>query len=270
MRKSIPLSFAIISVPFAVSAAELNAGSNLETVVVTATRTEQPRDVTGTSLSVITAADLAAEQIDVATDTLNETPGLTVVRNGGIGQVTTIDIRGPAAGQTLVLIDGVRINDPSTTDGEALLADVFVNNTDRIEILRGPQSTLYGSDAIGGVVNISTRRGGATPFAMAATAEGGSLGTYRLNAAANGTVNAVEYGGAINFYNTQGIAAADTRPLNVNPDPYRNFGATGNIRVHLSDAVSFDLRGYSANAKTGFDGFPPPNFTLQYTGEYGT
>jgi len=270
MRKSIPLSFVIISLPFAGSAADLNAGNNLETVVVTATRTEQPREITGTSLSVITGADLAAEQIDVVTDALKEMPGLTVVRNGGIGQITTIGIRGAEAGQTLVLVDGVRINDPSTTDGEALLADVFVNNTERIEILRGPQSTLYGSDAIGGVVNILTKRGGATPFSMMATAEGGSLGTYRLNAAANGTVDAVEYGGAINFYNTQGIAVAGTRPINVNPDPYRNLDATGNIRVRVIDAVSLDLRGYSVNAKTVFDGFPPPNFTLQYTGEYGT
>jgi vitamin B12 transporter len=270
MRKSILLSFAILSLPCAVSAADLTTGNNLETVVVSATRTEQPREITGSSLSVITAADLAAEQITVMTDALKETPGLTVVRNGGAGQITTIGIRGAEAGQTLVLIDGVRINDPSTTDGEALLADLFVANTDRIEILRGPQSTLYGSDAIGGVVNILTKRGGATPFSAIATAEGGSLGTYRLNAAANGTVDAVEYGGAINFYNTQGIAAADSRPLNVNPDPYRNLSASGNIRVHVTDAVSFDLRGYSVNARTVFDGFPPPNFTLQYTGEYGT
>src|SRR5579864_6585050 len=141
MRKSIPLSFAIISLPFAVSAADLNPANNLETVVVTATRTEQPREITGTSLSVIDAADLAVEQIAAVSDALKETPGLTVVRNGGTGQITTIGIRGAEAGQTLVLIDGVRINDPSTTDGEALLADVFANNTDRIEILRGAQST---------------------------------------------------------------------------------------------------------------------------------
>ena len=273
MRKFVPLALSIIGfipAPSPVSAADINPGNNLESVVISATRTEQPREVTGTSLSVITAADLAAEQVAVVTDALKETPGLSVVRNGGVGQTTTIGIRGSEAGQTLVLIDGVRINDPSATDGEAILSDVFVNNTDRIEILRGPQSTLYGSDAIGGVVNILTRRGGSTPFAIAGTAEGGSFGAYRLNVGVSGTADAVEYGGAINYYNTQGIAAADSRPITANPDAYRNLGATGNIRVHLTDAVSVDLRGYSASARTAFDGYPPPNYTLQYTGEYGT
>ncbi len=84
-----------------------------------------------------------------------------------LGQTTTISLRGAEPGQSLVLIDGVRINDPSTTDDRRVLGDVLVNNIDRIEILRGPQSTLYGSDAIGGVVNILTKRGGDTPFARA-------------------------------------------------------------------------------------------------------
>ena len=92
-----------------------------ETVVVTATRTPQPLDKTGTSMSVITADDIKVQQIDVVTDILAETPGLTVNRNGGAGQPTTISIRGAETGQTVVLIDGVRINDPSATDEGAIL-----------------------------------------------------------------------------------------------------------------------------------------------------
>jgi vitamin B12 transporter len=259
----------IVAVATAVStgakAAEPAPG-NLETVVVSATRSEQPRDLTGTSVSVITAGDLETEHIDIVTDALSETPGLTVVRNGGPGQTSFIGLRGALAGQTLVLIDGVRINDPSAPDGSALLWDVLVNNIDRIEVLRGPQSTLYGSDAIGGVVDILTRRG--APFSLIASAEGGSFGTFRINAAASGTISNVEYGGGINLYTTQGIAAADTRPASLNPDGYRNLGATANVRAPVTTNISIDARVWYVNAETAFDGFPPPNFTLQYTGEY--
>ena len=259
----------IVAVATAVStgakAAEPAPG-NLETVVVSATRSEQPRDLTGTSVSVITAGDLETEHIDIVTDALRETPGLTVVRNGGPGQTSFIGLRGALAGQTLVLIDGARINDPSAPDGSALLWDVLVNNIDRIEVLRGPQSTLYGSDAIGGVVNILTRHGG--PFSLIASGEGGSFGTFRINAAASGTVSDVEYGGGINLYTTQGIAAADTRPANLNPDGYRNLGATANVRAPVTTNISIDARVWYVNAETAFDGFPPPDFSLQYTGEY--
>ena len=248
-------------------AAETAPGDNLETVVVSATRSEQRRDLTGTSVSVITAGDLATEHINIVTDALAETPGLTVVRNGGPGQETTIGLRGAQAGQTLVLIDGVRINDPSAPDGSAILQDVMVNNIDRIEVLRGPQSTLYGSDAIGGVVDILTKRGG--PFSLTASGEGGSFGTFRINAAASGTISDIEYGGGINLYTTQGIAAADTRPANLNPDAYRNLGVTANVRAPVTTNISLDARVWYVNSETAFDGFPPPDFTLQYTGEYG-
>ena len=248
-------------------AAEPAPGDNLETVVVGATRSEQPRDLTGTSVSVISAGDLATQHINIVTDALTETPGLTVVRNGGPGGFTSIGLRGAEAGQTLVLIDGVRINDPSAPDGSAILSDLLVNNIDRIEVLRGPQSTLYGSDAIGGVVNVLTKRGG--PFSFIAGGEGGSFGTFRINAATSGTVSDVEYGGGVNLYTTNGIAAADTRPANLNPDAYRNLGATANLRAPLSANISVDARIWYVNSEAGFDGFPPPDFTLQYTGQYG-
>ena len=261
--------FALSPVLIPVVAADDPATANLDTVVVTATRTDQPRALTGESISVITAADLSSAQAVVVADALAQTPGLTIVRNGGIGQTTSIGMRGALTGQTLMLIDGVRINNPSAPDGSAILADLLVNNVERIEVLRGPQSTLYGSDAIGGVVNILSQRGGAKPGELGASAEAGSLASYRANIAAHGTDGAIEYGAAVNYYRTAGISAADARDGNPEADGYRNVGATGNIRWQLGEAVSIDARGYYVAARTAFDGYPPPDYSFQDTLEYG-
>lgn len=231
----------------------VDAHADVETVVVTATRTPQPLEDTGESLSVITEGDLENRQIDFLTDALQSTPGVMVDRNGGPGQLSTVSIRGAEAGQTLLLLDGVRLNDPGTTDDTALLGDLLVSNVERIEILRGPQSTLYGSDAIGGVVNVITRRGGSTPLALTATGEGGTLDTLHFNLAANGTDDGIEYGAGLNAYDTRSVSAADSRNGNPEPDPYLNYSATGNVRVPLMDAASLDLRAYYVHAHAAFD-----------------
>ncbi|HEY4974095.1 MAG TPA: TonB-dependent receptor, partial [Steroidobacteraceae bacterium] len=197
------------------------------------------------------------------------TPGLTVSRTGGPGQNTNLYIRGAEPGESLVLIDGIRINDPSAPDGEAILGDLLNNNIDRIEVLRGPQSTLYGSDAIGGVVNILTQRGAPGPLSLRVEAQGGTFDTQRYNAALNGTDGPLEYGAALNYYDTRGISAADARNGNSEPDGYRNFGATANLRLHASDYLSLDLRGFYIRSHTDIDGFPPPNFSFQDDPEFG-
>jgi vitamin B12 transporter len=246
----------LYSLPFLLGlTAAAHAADGSELVVVTATRTAQPADRTGESVSVITGEDLKLQQTVSVTDALQLTPASIVVRNGGVGQNATVSLRGAEVGQSLVLIDGVRINDPSSVDNQALLGDVLVNDIDRVEILRGPQSTLYGSTAIGGVVNIITRTGGDRPFDLHASAEGGSFDTYRLNAGANGSYDRVDYGGAVNYFSTGGISAADKADGNPETDGYRNIGATGNVRVHVLEGVSVDLRGYYAAARSDVDGY---------------
>jgi vitamin B12 transporter len=236
----------------------------VETIVVSATRTEQPAEKTGASITVFTADDLKTQQTVALVDILKQTPSLVINRNGGLGQPASISLRGGEAGQTVVLIDGVRVNDPSTTDNSAAAAvgDLLTNNVERVEVLRGPQSTLYGSDAIGGVINVISKRGGDLPFALTASLEGGSFGTIHTNVAANGTAGMVEYGAAANYFNDTGISAADLRNGNPEKDGYRNFGATFNVRVHLSDMVSADARGYYTHGHDGFDDNfgGPPNF----------
>jgi len=251
------------------SAAGAAAAADLQQVVVTATRTAQPLDRTGSSMSVISAADLDMRQTLIVTDILAQTPGLTVSRNGGPGQSTSVYIRGAEPGESLVLIDGVRINDPSAPDGEAILGDLLNNNIDRIEVLRGPQSTLYGSDAIGGVVNILTQRGGPGPLSLRVEAQGGTFDTQRFNTAANGTEGALDYGAAVNYYDTRGVSAADARNGNTEPDGNVNLGATANVRIHANDQISFDLRGFYLRSHTEIDGFPPPTFAFRDDPEFG-
>jgi vitamin B12 transporter len=262
----------LMLLPFALASGVAPAwadGELPESVVITATRSPEPLNLTGTSVSVVTGADLQRQQILVLSDALAATPGADISRNGGVGQTTSLSLRGSAAGQSVVLIDGVPINDPSAPNGEAVMGDLLVNNISRVEILRGPQSTLYGSDAIGGVVNILTKLGGDSPFAPQFDTEGGSFGTYRMNAAANGTVDQTEYGIAANYFSTTGTSAADSRKGNTEPDGHRNFGLMGNARVHLTTAVSIDLRAYYDDARTDFDGYPPPTYTLRDDPEYG-
>jgi|tagenome__1003787_1003787.scaffolds.fasta_scaffold20967877_2 vitamin B12 transporter len=263
------LSLALLGTLTSVARAD-DAG---ESVVVTATRTPQPAEKTGESISIITARDLKTQQIVSLTDVLQQIPGLIAVRNGGLGQNATVSIRAAEAGQTLVLVDGARINDLSTVDNEALLGDLLVNNIERVEILRGPQSTLYGSDAIGGVMDVITRRGGGIPFALQANAEGGSFDTYHFNLAANGSSGDVEYGAAANFLHTNGISAADKRNGNPETDGYTNAGGTENLRVHLTDTISVDLRSYYTNAQDHFDDnfvfVPPATFRVADSPAYG-
>jgi vitamin B12 transporter len=243
--------------------------NSLVPLVVTATRTAQPVDRTGTSMSVISGTDIDTQQLTFVSDALAQTPGVSVSRDGGPGQTTSLFIRGAEAGESLILVDGIRINDPSAPDGAAVLGDLLVNSINRIEILRGPQSTLYGSDAIGGVVNVLTERGGAQPFAGTLEAQGGTYDTYRLNGAAHGTVGELDYGGAVNYYDTRGISAACACDGNTEPDGYRNLGVTANLRYHATDAISIDLHGFYTKSHTDIDGYPPPNYTFQDDPEFG-
>jgi vitamin B12 transporter len=245
------------------------SAADLGQVVVTATRTAQPLDHTGTDMWVLPGADLQSAQRLVLSDALAQLPGVAVTRNGGPGQTTSLYLRGADAGQSLVLIDGVRINDPSAPDGAPNLGDLLISDIDRVEVLRGPQSTLYGSDAIGGVVNLITRRGGNAPLTLQLDAEDGSYRTTRYNGAVSGTDGALEYGGAVNYYNTTGISAADARSGNTEPDPYTNLGAIGSVRIHLGDSWSLDLRALYTRSRSAFDGYPPPDYVFTDDPEFG-
>jgi vitamin B12 transporter len=126
----------------------------LDPVVVTATRTETPLSQTTRSVTVITATEIAAQGVQTVADVVRNVPGLEVVRTGAVGGTTSVFTRGGEANFTLILIDGVAVNQ---SGGNFDLANLTVDNIDRIEVIRGPASTLYGSGAVSGVIHIRAR-----------------------------------------------------------------------------------------------------------------
>ncbi len=158
----------------------------LPDLVVTATRTPLAISQAGSAISVITSEEIARESPKSVANAFRRVPGLSVVETGGPGGTTSVRIRGGEARHTLVLIDGVRVNDPSSGSAEFDFANLVATDIERIEVLRGPQSALYGSDAMGGVINIITRKGKGAPR-VSASVEGGSYGTKAARAAVLGS-----------------------------------------------------------------------------------
>jgi outer membrane cobalamin receptor len=194
-----------------------------ESVVVSASQLDVPLSLVADSASVITARDIEARQLETVADALRLVPGLDVARNGGRGSVTSVFARGGESDYSLVLINGVRVN---AFGGGFDFSQLPSSNVERIEAVRGPGSALFGSDAIGSVVQIVTRRGG-KPRADA-TLEAGSLATTRLTASSSGSRGRWNWGGAIERVSSDGFTGiAPATGERVSNDDYRSHQATG-------------------------------------------
>ncbi|WP_375207403.1 TonB-dependent receptor plug domain-containing protein [Hyphococcus sp.] len=223
-------------------------------VIVTALRAPTPVSETGSSVSVITAEEIIERQYVFAADALRDAAGVAIAQNGAAGGAASARIRGASSGQTLVVIDGVVANDPSAPQGGFNFANLDASTIERIEILRGPQSLLYGADAIGGVIVVSTRRGGTEGFL-----EGGSFGTARAGLGA-GFENEDAYG-RVSFsgVTTDGISRAD---VGNEKDGYRAGTATLAAGARLTERWRGEITLRAAQSRAEIDGFPPPAFTL--------
>ncbi|HEX4696908.1 MAG TPA: TonB-dependent receptor [Candidatus Udaeobacter sp.] len=164
--------------------------ADMEQVVVSATRFDIPLDQSPASVSVITSQDLEQKQIQRVSDALREVPGLSVVQTGTAGQLTSVFMRGLRSEHTQVLLDGIPIN--QGLQGAFNFADLTTDDIDRIEVVRGPQSTLYGPRALAGVIQIFTKRGTGTPGILFA-AEGGSYDTSREWTQSDGAAGGFDY-----------------------------------------------------------------------------
>jgi vitamin B12 transporter len=172
------------------AAAVAQEPKTLEPVVVTATKVATPQERLGAAVSVVTGEDLRSQNQFRIEEALRSLPGVEVERQGSFGKVTTVTIRGANASQVQVLIDGMRVKSP--TLGLFDFSDVSLDAIERIEVVRGPQSTLHGADAIGGVINIITKQGAGPPSGTALF-EGGSWQTFREQGATSGAIGRVDY-----------------------------------------------------------------------------
>ena len=235
-----------------------STGTSLNQVVVVATRTPVPASKIGNSVTVLTAKDIKESQATIVSDLLQQTPGVTVARDGGIGQPTSVFIRGAESDQTVVVIDGVKMTDPSLPGGGFDFEDLLIGDISRIEILRGAQSTVYGSDAIGGVIDIVT----ADPTQKSegsVSLEGGSHGTGYGTANVGGVSGGLMWRASGSYYGTSGIPCFD-QYLGGRRDCTSQIGdGAGQIRDDLTPDVQLDLRGYIVSSRTDFDGYDTPS-----------
>lgn len=216
-------------------------------------------ETVGTAVSVVTGDELRRQQIRHAGDALRSLPGVSVSRGGGFGAQTQVRLRGGEANHTLVLIDGVVAND--TNNGAFDFSDLSAENIERIEVLRGPQSGLYGSNALGGVINIVTR-GGKGPLELSARSEAGSFGTFDYAARASGGNDRAW--GSLSYHERHAMG------FDVSPIGNENDGATlktvmakGGVKIADGLVLDFTMRYSDKRGDRDTEGGPVGTLAVQ-------
>ncbi len=255
-------------------------GLALDPVIVTANKTEQKQSTTGKVISVISKQQIEKAAGKTIAQLLNDQAGITI--NGALnnaGSVQTLYMRGAASGRALILIDGIPVNDPSMINNEFDLNLFSINDVERIEICKGAQSTLYGSDAIAGVINIITIKNDvAKPFNLKTTVTGGSLGTFKGNVQLYGKADKLTYTARYAKLVTDGFSSAydSTGKNNFDKDGYNGDAASAALQYQLNknlllkafsqysaytagvdagvfeDKTNYDIHNKLLNAGTGF------------------
>jgi vitamin B12 transporter len=242
VRKSLLLIAVFVPPSTALAAPNAATDDELETLVVTATRIPTPELDVASSITVITADDIAARQVRTLPDLLKEVPGLNLVQTGGAGGQTSVFMRGTNSNHTKVLVDGIDLGDPSNPGGAFDLGTFLTQDIQTVEILRGPQSGLYGSDAIGGVINIITKSGSG-PAQFNAGIEAGSFDTFNQAGSASGSLDQFHYAATLQHYHA---GATPVTPLDLLPpgqariDDYDD-NLTASTKLGLDVTDHFDL-----------------------------
>ncbi len=256
-----PLLFSIL----AAAAASQPVGAVDETILVSARSPVTAREL-GASVSVLTAEDLARLQSPFLFDVLRLQPGVTVSANGGPGGFTAVRLRGAEGEQTTLVIDGVKVADTASPGGGADFANLLTAGVGRVEILRGPQSLAWGSQAIGGVIALETQPVGDAPAADA-RAEAGSRDSFLARGDVSGRIGPVALSAGGNWQRTDGISAAAESRGNSERDGYETWGGTLRADVEIAPGLVADVRGRLQRSEVGIDGFAPPSFAFGDTDE---
>jgi vitamin B12 transporter len=238
----------------------------LPPVVVTATATPKPMDEVVSTITVVTREEIEARGKEDLDEVLREVPGVDVVRTGGPGGRASLLIRGGNDDHVLVLVDGIEVNDPIEFGRSFDAGLLALDDIDRIEVLRGPQSALYGSDAMSGVVQVFTRRGSGPPTGRVRL-DYGSFGTFRESAEVSGSVPKLDFSLSLSNFETQGISAATKDDGNQERDGYRNLSLAGRFGYHPTADTELGLIFRAFDAVSALDNFggpggDDPNFIL--------
>ncbi len=224
-------------------------------ITVTSTRIDTPTREIASSVTVISRENIVRSRKTTVLEILQDVMGITLIQNGPVGATASVHIRGGNAEHTLVMMDGVELNDPITPSRSVDLAHYSLDNVERIEVLRGPQSTLYGSDAISGVINIITRKGeGQT--ALSLSSQAGSYGTFNGSTTLSGSSEKINYSLGASFIQSAGFSAANkSYEGNSEKDGYQNLTFSGRLGFHLSDNLDFDFVVRRIDTKIDIDNF---------------
>ena len=225
-------------------------------IVVSATRIPIPEEESPASISVITSEDLEQKQIRRVADSLRQVPGLSVVQTGPPGQLTSVFMRGLRSEHTQVLLDGIPINQGLA--GLFNFADLTTDDIDRIEVVRGPQSTLYGPRALAGVIQIFTKQGNGTPIGQF-NAEAGSFDTFREWASSSGSIGQFDYSVGLSQLNTDNERRNNQYRLS---SGVVNIGWSPNERLRISSLFTYSLAD-TGNPNSIFDPKPIDNFLTE-------
>lgn len=222
----------------------------LDTIVVTDTKTPTPLSHSTSAVEVITAEDFKRRNIKTVPEALKLSQGLAVFASGGAGTSTTIRMRGGSADQTLVVVDGAIMN--SATLGQFNFAHLTTDNIEKIEILRGAQSMVWGSDAIGGVINITTKRGSGIPK-VSGFFEYGSFNSIREGGSLSGQKGPVDLAVTLSRWDMQGFSAINYQRGAEERDAYRNWTASTRLGVSLPKDGRLDFTFRWINGDINFD-----------------
>ena len=231
---------------------ETKVKSKAEKIVISPYRRQGTVSQSGSAISVIDSEMIDRTGSRTVAELLRRVPGVEVVQVGGAGRTTTVFLRGAESDQTLVLIDGVRVN--TVADGSFDFADLRVENIERIEVLKGPQSVLYGSDALGGVISIFTNRAHEST-GLTLKAEGGSYSTQDYSIRGDVHDELLTSSTALSFQSTQGISAAAPRLGNTEADGYENLTLSSSNELQLGSDWKASLNGRLQRGDTQLDGF---------------
>jgi vitamin B12 transporter len=227
-----------------------------EPIVVSATRFDIPLELSPATVSVITSEDIEQKQIQRVSDALREVPGLSVVQTGTAGQLTSVFMRGLPSEDMQVLIDGIPIN--QGLSGAMNFADITTDDIDRIEVVRGSQSAIYGPRALAGVIQIFTKQGTGTPGGMVA-GEGGSYDSFREWGQSDGKIGNFDYSTGVSRFDTD-----NARPNNNyrNTAGIANVGWSPNEQLRIGSLFTYS-ESEAGNPNTIFDPRPIDHFLTE-------